>query len=298
MSYIGPVGAPQQRRALTLIAGHSGLRRSVEAFQNLIERSESGRCRLWWACRDETPLCAALTVINPGRTGMVFIGPTEANQAPETADLLARLTDETLQAGVCFVQAMLPRDDTAGGLFQRCGYFRLAQLIYMQRSLDELLPEIEAGLAWPRYDESRPEELAEVIPDTYVGSQDVPGLSGIRRIEDIIASHKAGGVYRPRNWWLPALNGQHVGCILLNDSSDDSGVEVVYLGVRPAFRRRGLARAILRHALTDAASRGRRLAYLAVDAANAAAARLYEQEGFYETDRREVYIKKRCTSCG
>jgi ribosomal-protein-alanine N-acetyltransferase len=69
--------------------------------------------------------------------------------------------------------------------------------------------------------------------------------------------------------------------------------DVVYLGVRPARRRRGFGRAMIRKALHAAAGEGVAEMHLAVDAENDAAFALYRQEGFVEIDRKDVYIRVR-----
>ena len=49
--------------------------------------------------------------------------------------------------------------------------------------------------------------------------------------------------------------------------------------------------AMLRHAINDAARRGRPHVCLAVDAANVAARRLYDSERFREVNRKDVYVR-------
>jgi len=134
--------------------------------------------------------------------------------------------------------------------------------------------------------------LERIIEATYVDSQDCPRLRGLRRMEDVVASHKASGIFRPQSWWIAAREGQPVGCVLVNDSAEDKGAaELVYLGVGSAHRRRGYGRAMLRHAMEQARRRGRKRMNVAVDSANAPAVRLYRHEGFRRTDQRDVYIK-------
>ena len=90
---------------------------------------------------------------------------------------------------------------------------------------------------------------------------------------------------------MPASNGEPVGCVLINDTpARPRACEVVYIGTRPRFRRRGFARAMLRHAMADAARLGKLEMFLAVDGSNTPARRLYQSEGFVEFDRRNVHI--------
>lgn len=69
-------------------------------------------------------------------------------------------------------------------------------------------------------------------------------------------------------------------------------VEVHDVAVAPAARRRGLARALMEHALRDAAGRGARRAFLEVRASNRPARALYARLGFAPTGRRRAYYRE------
>jgi ribosomal protein S18 acetylase RimI-like enzyme len=63
------------------------------------------------------------------------------------------------------------------------------------------------------------------------------------------------------------------------------------IGVRPPWRRRGLGRALLLHALGELRARGKPRAGLGVDGANDGALRLYQREGMRVSRRNDVYEK-------
>lgn len=63
------------------------------------------------------------------------------------------------------------------------------------------------------------------------------------------------------------------------------------LAIRPEFRRRGLATALLEHAMTTAAARGGRRATLEVRRSNAAAQRIYQRLGFEVAGVRRHYYE-------
>ncbi|MDE2005662.1 MAG: GNAT family N-acetyltransferase [Rhodospirillales bacterium] len=65
--------------------------------------------------------------------------------------------------------------------------------------------------------------------------------------------------------------------------------EILTLGVAPAMRRRGLARALMRAALAEATARGAGTMFLEVAADNAAAVALYAGLGFAAVGRRAGY---------
>ena len=296
MLRIEPVPRRRQAAALALLAGPAGPCGLVAALKALLTGPMAEQCLFWWA-RDRTgPRAAAVTVINPGRTAVVYHSPpnTPAEVAP-LARLLAELTDATLERDVAFVQSLLPVDaaDDAEALLL-AGYEYLTMLIYLRRPVEAGLPAPlpVPHLRWRTFQPGEERMLGELIADTYVGSQDCPTLLGRRRPEDVVEGHKASGTFRPECWFMALLGDEPVGCVLINDSTSRPGeCEVVYLGVRPAWRRCGIGRAMVRRALTAAVELGRSAVGLAVDAANVPAMELYRSEGFREAGRREVYLK-------
>jgi GNAT superfamily N-acetyltransferase len=131
--------------------------------------------------------------------------------------------------------------------------------------------------------------LAEIIKASYRQSMDCPALEGVRQIGDVIAGHKASGVYRPESWWIASWSGAPAGCLLLNDNPISGAADVVYLGVTPEFRGRGLGRAMLQHAANDIRRRGYGNMTLAVDAANPYALAIYQSVGFKPLFSRDAY---------
>ena len=298
MIRIEPVPIADRSRALAVLVGASDGARTwarLARFEALLSDSDDSDCRLWWARSLRGPRAVALVCRGPGRTAMTYYGPpvVRGRERGILARLLAEVSAAALSAGACFAQALIrPGSRGHAEVLSRAGFVRLTELIYLRRRLEQRLEEIRTGLTWRTFQPGTEADLARVIEDTYVGSQDCPGLRGLRRMEDVIAGHKSSGVFRPETWWLPALGGECVGCVLANDTPGrDDATEVVYLGVRPSFRGRGYGRAMLRHVLVDSAGRGGKQVTLAVDAQNAPARRLYEKEGFRETDRREVFIR-------
>jgi ribosomal protein S18 acetylase RimI-like enzyme len=113
----------------------------------------------------------------------------------------------------------------------------------------------------------------------------------VRSVADVLAGYREQGVYRPEHWYLVAEEGYNLGVLLLAEHPSVGNWELVYMGVVPAARGRGLGEIIARFAI-EAARRGeaQRLV-LAVDAANAPAMAMYRRAGFLEWDRRTVYAR-------
>ena len=146
-------------------------------------------------------------------------------------------------------------------------------------------------LDWKSYTPETESEFREVLQATYLGSLDMPELEGIRSLDDILASHRAGGRFDPGRWQLGYLSGEPAASaiLLLSELPDHMAWEVAYLGLVPAARGRGIGRAALAHAVESARAHTARLE-LAVDGRNYPAHRLYSAAGFTPFDRRSVHL--------
>ncbi len=89
---------------------------------------------------------------------------------------------------------------------------------------------------------------------------------------------------------LAAVDGAPVGLILMRAAAGEA--EVLTLAVEPAYRRRGVARALLRGALAQAAAMGAEEAFLEVAADNSGALALYRDEGFEQAGHRGGYYRR------
>ena len=101
-------------------------------------------------------------------------------------------------------------------------------------------------------------------------------------------------LFDPGLWWVAEEGTEMVG-VCLGRSDGYAGPEFGWinaLGVRPPWRRRGLARALLLAAFAEFKARGRRGAALGVDGLNpTGAVRLYEQAGMHVARRFDQYEK-------
>ena len=295
MLRIGPVPSRHEQRALAVLAGESPDGWRVSAYASMLTRNGPRRCRLWWARGLTRPRAAAMTLLGAGNTAMAFHSPADPSGDDALAGVLEGISRAVLDDGATFVQSLLSPDAPAeADAYARAGFERVARLAYLQKSLVQPLPAPHAELSWKHFTPADEPRLTEVIADTYVNSCDCPRLLGLRPMADVLAAHRDSGVFRPDWWWMPACDGEIIGCVLVNEVSGRSdAVDIVYLGVRPAFRQHGFARAMVRHALQAAARAGAVEAHLAVDSANIPAFGLYAAEGFDEVDAKDVFIRSR-----
>jgi len=260
----------------------------------------------------------ALAVPGMGRTAQVLVTTIRDAAGAEALGLLLREVCEGLDPRqVAVAQALLdaePRAEvgsTAGAhlastapdnaprvsphaiwmkaAFERAGFTVLAVLDYMTRPVPErrtidapTLPDDVSLGPWRRGDPI----LLRILESTYVDTLDCPGLCGLRRTEDILEGHLASARYEPPLWTVLRVDDRPAGALLLSPShrsSDGLGsddCELVYLGLAPWARGRGLGRLLLQHGLAQLSCRSERRITLAVDRANLPAVALYSSMGF------------------
>ncbi len=253
--------------------------------------------RLWWSLKGRDCVAAAAVVGRPGRTGMLFCCPADSCGVDKvaSAQLIRKITGDAIKAGkLYFVQSLQESENHSDiEMVQRGGYEKLAELIYMERPLEDAdrdSPDANViqELTWKSYGQFDDKLLGSIITQTYEGSMDCPGISGLRDLKSVIAGHKASGRFVPQAWSMAYIGNEPVGCILVNDFPGCG--DVTYMGVVSAHRGKALSQILLGHAFKLACQRGLRSMTLAVDAANLHAISTYTECGFVEKGRRLVYF--------
>jgi ribosomal protein S18 acetylase RimI-like enzyme len=236
-----------------------------------------------------------LSLDSQGRTSSLLLSPgiTAPRLRSVAGELLARTQSRAAERGVQLLQGMVaPESSDEAILYAASGMKHLANLIYMQSDCQHMPSHpSDVPLRWETYRNSTHELFKRVIEQTYEDSLDCGSLNGVRDIEDIIASHKATGLFEPQLWRIGMVGEEPVGVILLGYMEEQHAYELVYMGILPAFRKRGYGAAILRHGMTLVLSRGVSLMSVSVDEKNAPAQKLYHSFGFREIMRRGVWIR-------
>jgi len=104
-----------------------------------------------------------------------------------------------------------------------------------------------------------------------------------KAVAEVLAMPGAFGV-------MILVDNAPAGFLLARIAADEC--EILSLGVQPSYRRRGLARRLLREALVQAASNGGRMVFLEVGEDNDSAWKLYKSEGFEQVGRRPEYYDR------
>jgi mycothiol synthase len=262
-------------------AGHRGIQ--LAELQLLVDRPAGGAAD----AAGERLLWAVLPIYNPGRT-MLLLGASAVTASGAGAGGAMRAGVESLcrsgaTRGVQLAQVLLdPADRTTIDLYEPAGFRIMAELIYLHRTLRRAPPPAApapAGFTLESYSQANHTRFAAGILASYVDSQDCPALNGIRNIDDVIAGHKASGDFDPSDWLLISHDGEPAGVLLLNRSGQMGGMELVYLGLAPAVRRKGFGQWAMSLALARVWQHKLSSLTLAVDAGNAQALRLYHRFG-------------------
>jgi ribosomal protein S18 acetylase RimI-like enzyme len=147
------------------------------------------------------------------------------------------------------------------------------------------------GIDWATFGPETEADFRAVLQETYLDSLDMPELEGLRSLDDILSSHRAGGRFVAERWRVGHVRGEPEASavLLLSETPDRDAWEVAYLGLSPAARGRGLGRAVLAHAADLARPHTPRLE-LAVDVRNLPAHHLYRSAGLRPFDRRAVHL--------
>jgi mycothiol synthase len=280
------------------------------------QRGELDLSGLWVArIRSGRIVGALMTQALAGKAAALWppeVGPSW-RRAALAAGLVRAALDDLAARGYRVAQAAL--DESAGPQaardLTRGGMPRVTELLYLERDTATPLPACEArgpraravptgegsppaptpDFDWRPFEPASAAEFREVLLATYVGSLDMPELEGARGLDDILAGHRAAGLFTPEYWQLGRIptEPEAAAVLLLTEAPGRDAWEVVYLGLTPAARGRGLGRAVIRHALELARAHASTLE-LAVDLRNTPAVRLYRATGFTPRDRRAVHL--------
>ncbi len=275
-------------------AGADGARRFLEAarthgidLNNLWGDISSPRGKIGEVC---------LLTPGAGRTAMAFTSTPETTMDQHRlAAVLERACGEI--QGVVLAQALLePQEKSIEAAYLQARFLSLGSLLYLSRPWDDALVPVEED-TWPPgvsiepYGEHLKNDLIAALEASYVDTLDCPELCGMRTTRDVLASHLATGAFDPTLWWLLRVDGSPAGALLLNESPPLKHTELVYLGLAPIARGRGLASRLLTIGLDALRKRPHRQLTCAVDARNTPARALYKRFGFVETTQRHALVR-------
>ncbi|MFT3786241.1 MAG: GNAT family N-acetyltransferase [Tepidisphaeraceae bacterium] len=237
-----------------------------------------------------TVVWAAIPMTGAGRQSLIMVPPRlrPGMSATHVAELLAALCVELAgpdkAAGVAMAQVLVePNSKAVLRAVQDAGFDPIADLHYLAREVTSPIPGriVSDEFRLWRYDRAMHYRFARAIERTYVDTMDCPKLTARRPIKDVIAGHKASGEFDPELWHLVSdVDNHDLGVLLLNRLHRQHGYELVYIGLVPEARGKGLGDMLIRVAMNHLAREGGGQIVTAVDASNAPARKLYSKHGF------------------
>ncbi len=295
-----PQDSPTREPALRLIlSGATRPAPDVEECIHVLKDSASARGLnldlLVVASRGKQLTAACLAIESPGRSAIAQPSPTYAMHHDHNSlvDVLRELQNQAWRRGIVLLQAMAsPEETRLEHVLSAAGFRFLAELIYVDRTREAPTPERHElpKLDLLTYSPQRHALFIRGLEQTYTESLDCADLTGVRRTEDVLATHRATGCHDPSLWFLARLNGETAGLLLLSSLPHRNILEVAYMGVACGFRRRGVGHALMHKCSSEMIARGFAGVTLAVDSVNTPARALYRNWGFVETARRRVWI--------
>ncbi len=294
VTQVAPDRLPEAIRVL--VGGDSTAARAV------LSRIEAGRIRLIdaWAVQDHAGRIdsVAAAVQNPGRTLGLVISPLALARHPRDAAAAVAAAAGTDRGDADLIQAMFdPGRRAEIACVREAGFEALATLRFMDRPLEPSVPasasEFAAGHELVPAESLGREGLCRLLGRTYLETLDCPKLAGRRRLEDVLDGHRGTGRFDPNLWTALCVAGDPVGLAMVNANPEAECLELVYLGLAPEFRGRGLGSLLLETAIRNAQHGGLPRLSLAVDEQNRPAIRLYRRHGFVPGTARIALIRSR-----
>lgn len=300
-------GKSQRARALSVLFSQlPAEERDLAVSEALaaVSRGELVLDGLLLAEHDAIAVGAVLHMIQPDGTALVWppvISPTFEQETTKAvrdslADALLEEVCRRVDSAKAWIgQSLLDLDATDDrNALTRNGFEHLADLVFMERSLSEPLPQ-ESSVPLERLtytDASHHAQFARVIEQTYVETRDCPDLNGLRTGAEALSCHRVTGDFDPALWTLYRVDEADVGLLLFNFHTERDAWEVVYMGIVPDARGHRYGEAMLIDGIHAAAAAGRASIFLAVDSKNTYAKGLYDRLGFVETGMQAVHARR------
>ena len=238
------------------------------------------------------PRGAMLCQTVAGAGGLVWPPAVVADDPDGEAALVAAAVAWLRGRGARVAQCLLPDEEFGlAAPLVRNGFDHTTGLLFLRHDLALTAPWLGGNdrLAFSTYDAADPAAFHAALAASYEGTLDCPEVNGVRTIEEVIVGHQSQGHYDPTTWWLAWLDGEPAGVLLLIEAESHQW-EIVYVGVVPSARRRGVARGLMYQAACHLLQADAEGVMLSVDDRNVPARRLYQRLGFEAYDHREVVM--------
>lgn len=302
---------PQEQMAALSLALSSAQRlagdREVGEFLRIAGTRHLDLSGVWIAEEGGRMAWAILPIATPGKT-LLLLAPNYLCDASQL-DAAIRLTEAICgqHPSADLAQVLVdPAAVAACSLYRHLNFMEIAELIYLQTPVrrQRAAPALPEGFSFAYYSQENRGLFLQAIRESYQQSLDCPALNGLRDIDDVLAGHQAagglGGIgdFDPGLWRVllhqptgSAAAPEPCGVLLLCRTDHNEGMELVYIGLSPAVRRRGLGALLVQYTLATAAANDRRRVTLAVDSRNSPALHVYFRHGFQKIASKIAFIR-------
>lgn len=295
---VGPTNRVQASARLVERAASDSMS-AAKRFLHVAKAHKIDVSNMWASVEDGGAVRqVCLTTPGAGRTAMCFTStPRSADDEAELALVIGRACAAAPNAAVA--QALLePDEQRALRAFLGAGFLRIADLSYLRRANSPMPksapapPTLPEGVTIERCRKKDDNALIAALERTYIDTLDCPALCRMRDTRDVLESHRATGEFDPDLWWIIRQDDKPEGAMLFNPCPAQQHIELVYMGLSPALRGKGIGRAVLEYGLGVLAHKRREPTITcAVDRANAPALRLYERAGFADFGKRIALVR-------
>ena len=221
-------------------------------------------------------------------------------------DLILRQIERFNNLKLPQIQAIVRADDVAtAALVQRAGMTLLTEIEHLwldvlafhslaanassEPAARRLLPP--SVLQWWPANVLDDSSLAQFIDKTFADTLDCPALNGRRTPDEVLNGFLDGRTLGdPRlKWELLKVDAEIVGCLFLQHHNSEL-LELVYMGLVPTARGRGLGKAMVARAIEVAHRSACSTLVVAVDRDNWPALNVYRDWGFQPHQRLQVWV--------
>ncbi len=176
----------------------------------------------------------------------------------------------------------------------QCGFQEVAQLHYLQWTPSGSYPKPnDRGIGFVPFQPKHQRNLERLIARTYAQTLDFPELDGMRDVRDVVTGYRSAGDFQPELWQYLTLDGEEAGALLLAEFPETRQLELVYMGIVPEARGRGIGAVAVSRAQAMALDRRVERMVLAVDVRNKPARDIYHRAGFRQWAERYAYLRPR-----
>jgi ribosomal protein S18 acetylase RimI-like enzyme len=276
--------ADEVHQALSLILGSAGTpagNQQVLEFLQFASQRGINTNDLWVIVAGGRTVWAILPIVSPGHTALLF---TPSTRPPDidVGPLIESACINVIERDVHLAQVLVdPPDKAIRSLYAGLGFREMAELVYLHvGTLRPVVPEdLPENFWWQTYSPATHPLFEQAILESYQKSLDCPALNGMRDIGDVIAGHKASGEFNPRFWFVLTERDMPRAILLLSRVPRTDTAELVYLGLAPQVRGRGIGDIAMRQAIWAVREMNLTRLTLAVDSQNSFALSLYYRHG-------------------